>query len=93
MNNTNRSPANYGIKLAWFYEFEGMPVDPFTLEQLQHFITLIPYSTITRATGLSRSYLNKIRDASDSDIFRRKPAMTLQSYMAETLAPFGLKPL
>ncbi|SMG65458.1 hypothetical protein BMETH_342411462071, partial [methanotrophic bacterial endosymbiont of Bathymodiolus sp.] len=47
---------HYGVKLAWFYEFKGLPADPFTLEQLQHLISLIPYSTITRATGLSRNY-------------------------------------
>jgi hypothetical protein len=37
--------------------------------------------------------LNKIRSASDADVFRRAPAMKLQQYAKETLAPFGLKPL
>jgi hypothetical protein len=66
--NNNHSLANYGTKLAWFYEFKGMPVDPFTLEQLQHFVTIIPHSTLMRATGLSRTYLEKIRVASDNDL-------------------------
>jgi hypothetical protein len=37
--------------------------------------------------------LNKIRAASDADVFRRAPAMKLQQYAKETLAPFGLKPM
>jgi hypothetical protein len=59
MKISKHSIAHYGVKLAWLYEFKGLPADPFTLEQLLHFITVIPYSTITRSTGLSRNYLKK----------------------------------
>ncbi|SMG65781.1 hypothetical protein BMETH_393_1 [methanotrophic bacterial endosymbiont of Bathymodiolus sp.] len=37
---SKHSIAHYDVKLAWFYEFKGLPADPFTLEQLQHFITV-----------------------------------------------------
>jgi hypothetical protein len=64
---------------------KGIPATPYTLEQLQYFLRIAPIRLITRETGLSNQYINKVLKTDGTDIFTAKPVRELQSYVAKVM--------